>query len=152
MYQDGQEGSEVRPEILQALQVAPEGGQPQEGAPNPAILALAQSAVTIISQLDDSSRQANQPIPDEILYHAGVGVIEELAEIAEAAKIYDYSEEDMTGALAQAVDMYREKAIADGRTTKETLEGQFGEINQAEATGQLGSLLPGLEQGGGNGA
>lgn len=144
IYAEGAEGSEVRPEILEALQVGEAQGK---GGPDPAVLALAQAAVTIISQLDDSSRQAGKPISDAVLYHSGVAMIEELAEVSDAAGIYDYSEQDMTGALAQAVDMYRSKAIADGRTSEETLKGQFGEINEAEAAGKLGDVLPGLGQG-----
>lgn len=144
IYVQGQDGGEVRPEILQALQVQPEEGAPQEGTPNPAVLALAQTTVTIVSQLDDSAREAGQPVTDDVLYHGGLAVTEELAEVADAAKLYDYTEEDIAGAFAQAVDMYREKAIADGRTDKQTLEGQFNEVNQAEAAGQLDSVLPGL--------
>jgi hypothetical protein len=78
--------------------------------------------------------------------HGGQAVIEELAEIADAAKIYDYTPEEMTGALQQAIDIYRPKAIQDGRTNEETLKGQFAEINEADAAGKLGDVLPGLGQ------
>lgn len=143
MYESGDDGGQVRPQVIDALRAAEGGGQ-QEGGPNPAILALANAAVTVVGQLDDSARKAGKPVSDDVLYHGGVAVIEELAEIAEAAKIHDYSEEDMTGAFAQALDMYRSKAIQDGRTSEETLKGQFAEINDAEAAGRLGDVLPGL--------
>lgn len=162
----------VRPEVLQALQAAKgapaaaptgeqaEGGQPEGGegetpaakeqqqGGNPAVLALAHAGVTIVSQLDDSARQAGKPISDDVLYHGGLDVLQELAEVAQAAKIHDYSEEEITGAWAQAVDMYRPKAIKDGRTTEDTLKQQFGEINQADEAGNLGTVLPGLGSGG----
>lgn len=143
LYESGEDGGQVRPQVLDALK-AGNSGQQQEGGPNPAILALAHAAVTVVAQLDDSARKAGKPVSDDVLYHGGVAVIEELAEIAEAAKIHDYSEEDMTGAFAQALDMYRSKAIEDGRTSEETLKGQFAEINEAEAAGTLGDVLPGL--------
>ena len=131
----------VRPEVLQALQV----GEPTTpDGPNPAILALAQAAVTIVQRLDDSAREQGKVISDDVLIHGGMAVVEELGEIADAGKIYDYSEEDLTGAFELAVDMYRPKAIADGRTTEETLKGQFAEINEAESAGRLGDVLPGL--------
>lgn len=141
LYVDGEDGSQVQPAILEALDV---GMQADPNGPNPAIIALANAAVEIVSKLDDSAREAGSPVSDDVLMHGGLAVVEELAEIAEAANIYDYSEEEMTGAYQQAVDMYREKAIADGRTSKETLEGQFREINEAEAAGKLGDVLPGL--------
>lgn len=144
MYKGGEDGGEVRPELLQALKVdANDQGEPGKGG-NPAIMSLAQAAVTIVSQLDDSARKAGKPVSDDVLYHGGVAVIEELGEIAAAAKIHDYTEEDMTGAFAQALDLYRGKAIQDGRTSEETLKGQFNEINEAEAAGTLGDVLPGL--------
>lgn len=140
----------VRPELLEqlkagggAVEAAASPDQPNASGNGP-ILALAQAAVTIVGQLDDSAREAGKPISDDVLYHVGADVTAEIAEIAEASKIHDYSEEDITGAFMQALDMYRDKAIADGRTSKETLEGQFNEINQAEAAGKLGDILPGL--------
>lgn len=136
IYGDGQ----VRPEVLQALQV----GEQQPNGPNPAILALAQTAVTIVSKLDDSAREAGKPVSDDVLMHGGEAVVEELGEVSEAAGIYDYSEEELTGAFQQAIDMYRPKAIQDGRTSEDTLKGQFAEINEAESAGRLGDVLPGL--------
>lgn len=136
------EGEQVRPQILEALNV---GGEPSGGA-DPWIMALAQSAVTIVTKLDDSSREAGQPVSDDVLLHGAIAVIEELAEVADAAQIHDYTEQDMTGALQQAIDLYRPKLIADGRTDEETLKAQFAEINQAEAAGRLDEVLPGLSQ------
>ncbi len=141
IYTDGEEGSTVEPGVLEALQIGP---AESEGGTNPAILALAQTAVTLVTKLDDSAREAGAPITDDVLAHGGLAIIEELAEIADAAKIYDYTEEDMTGAYQQALDIYRPKAIADGRTSEETLKAQFAEINEAEAAGKLGDVLPGL--------
>jgi hypothetical protein len=140
LYQEGQEGGEVRPEVLESLQV----GEQQGEGPNPAIMALAQTAVNVVTQLDDSARQAGSPITDDVLYHGATAVIEELAEIAQASQLYDFSEEEMGGALMQAIDLYRPKLIADGRTSEETLKSQFDEVNQAEAAGKLGDVLPGL--------
>lgn len=140
LYQKGNEGGEVRPEVLQSLQP----GEQQQDGPNPAIMALAQTAVNVVGQLDDSARQSGKPVTDDVLLHGATAVIEELAEIAQAAQLYDYSEDEMQGALMQAIDLYRPKLIADGRTSEETLKSQFDEINQAESAGRLGDVLPGL--------
>lgn len=140
IYPKGEE-AQVEPSVLEALKAPP--AEDDKGG-NPAIMALANTAVTIVGKLDDSAREAGKPITDEVLAEIGKDTIEELGEIAGAAKIYDYSEEDLTGAFVLALDMYRPKAIADGRTSEETLKGQFDEINQAEAAGKLGDVLPGL--------
>lgn len=136
----------VMPEILEALSPgkdAPAPGEQREGG-NPAVIALANTAVQVIQKLDVASHEANAPVSDDVLYHGGVEVIEMLAEVAEAAGIHAYTEEELNGALFQAVDDYRPIAIAMGRTNDETLKGQFSEALDADAQGRLGDLLPGM--------
>jgi hypothetical protein len=118
----------------------------QAGKGNPAVLALANTAVQIVSKLDASAKEAGAPIADDVLYHAGSEIVGMLAEISEAAKIHDYSEEEIQGAFYQAVDLYRPIAEADGRTDDKTLKSQFGDILNADSQGQLGQLLPGVDQ------
>lgn len=193
IYNDGEEGGEVRPEVLKALKI---GGKPKKGAattapakaapepprdpnapsPDPAvqaappveaaptakpaegdipaddnkreaILTLANATVAIVTQLDDSARQAGKPVSDDVLQHGSLDVLRELGEIADTAQFYDYSEKDIMGAYAQAVDMYRPKLIADGRTDEGTLKEQFNQLNGADAAGKLGEVLPGVDQG-----
>lgn len=138
------EESQVRPEVLESLQPGEAVNQREEMQMNPAILSLANTAVTLVTRLDDSAREQGKVVSDDVLMHGGVAIIEELGEIASAAKIFEYSEEDLTGAYQLAVDMYRPKAIAEGRTTEETLKGQFAELNEADQAGRLGDVLPGL--------
>lgn len=144
VYIEGEEGGEVRPEVIEALQAA-QTQEPVEGV-NPAIMALAQTAVSIVQKIDDAAREAGSPVSDDVLLHGTVAVIEDLAEVAETAGFHEYAEDDLNGALMQAIDIYRPKLIADGRTSEETLKAQFSEINEAESAGKLGDLLPGLGQ------
>lgn len=137
------EGGEVQPGILDALKAPPGAPEGEGEAPPPHILALANTAVEITKTLDDSAREAGKPLSDAVLLEGGKSIVEELAEVAEAAGIHDYSEEEMTGAFATAMDMYRDKAIADGRTDEETLKGQFNELLTADQEGRLGEVLPG---------
>lgn len=142
------EGGEVQPGVLEALQTGDAQAPEQEGqATPPHILTLANAAVEITKRLDDTAREAGQPLSDDVLFHGGTAVIEELAEIAEAAGIHEYTEDDLQGALTVAMDMYREKAIADGRTDEETLKGQWNEVLEADQAGNLDSVVPGLSEG-----
>lgn len=142
------DGGEVQPGIIEALDVKggiPEGDKGEEGSQgqSPQIVALANTAVQITMRLDDTAREAGKPLSDDVLLEGGKSVIEELAEVAEAAGLHDYTEEEMTGAFAMAMDLYRDKAIADGRTDEETLKGQFNELVEADKQGRLGEMLPG---------
>lgn len=136
----GGKSEKVMPEILQALQPAKEGATDKG---NPAVLALAQTAVSVVQKLDDAATQAGTPISDDVLYHGTTEVLGMLGDIAQAAGIHDYTEDEMGGAMFQAIDLYRPIAIETGRTSEETLKGQFGEVVQADEAGKLGDVLPG---------
>jgi len=143
------DGDQVRPELLEALQNETEAPPELEGqAPPPHILALANVAVQITGRIDDAAREAGEPITDDVLFHGGKAVIEELATVAEAANIRDYSEEEMAGALTLAVDMYREKAMADGRTDEETLNSEWERLIAADKAGNADSVVPGIMEAG----
>jgi hypothetical protein len=148
----------VMPQIVDALKPAKDAPAQDAADPsadtsdpakgNPAVLALANTAVQVVSKIDASAKDAGQHIPDDVLYHAGSEIVAMLAEVAEAAGFHDYSDQEINGAFIQAVDMYRPIAEASGRTDDKTLKDQFGQILQADSQGQLGQMLPGLDSGG----
>ena len=143
------QSNDFRPEIAQSLSVkdAPpleDGAQSQP----PHIMALANTTVTIVSKLDDSAREANAPMNDDVLQEVGQNVLEMLVQQAEAQGIQEYSQDDMDGAFITATDMYRAKAIADGRTDEDTLKGQWGEIIAADQEGRIDEVLPGASKAG----
>ncbi len=133
IYPEGEGEGTVSPQILQSL----------KGSEQP-VINLATTTVALVRGLTDSARKANHPIPDDILFHGSVALLEELAEIADAAKIYDYSEDDIEHALYAGLDMFREQATADGSMDGEALKAQFGEVVQADKDGTLDELLPGI--------
>lgn len=133
---------EVEPTILEALRVPPETEGPEGGSPP--IMALANSAFQIVKKLDSSASEQGISISDDVLAHAGQEIVEEIGEVARAANIYDYDEDELTGAYLQAIDLFRDYAIASGRTSKETLVAQFGEIEEADKAGKLGDIMPGM--------
>lgn len=143
----GGEKEEVLPEILESLRSGastPPSTEDQtvpEGPANGPILALANTAVQICQKLDVDAAEANEPWSDDVLFQGAVEVIEMLGEIAEAANIHVYSEEDLQGAFYQAVDLYRPIAIEMGRTDEETLKGQFAEIEEAGKDGRLDQVM-----------
>jgi hypothetical protein len=138
---------EVNPDVMTSLsEPAPMPPEMEGQAPPPHIAALATTAVTIVQALDDSAREAGKPLTDDVLVQGGIAVIEELAEIAQAASIYDYSEDEMSGATTLAMNMYRDKAIADGRTDEQTLVSQWDEIQKANQEGRDNELLGAMEE------
>lgn len=134
IYPQGEDAG-ISPQVKQGLSA--DSGNP--------IVNLATTAVVLITGLRDSAKKAGSPIPDEILYHAGTAIIEELAEVAEATKIHDYSEDDIEQAFYTALDMYRASATQTGDADPEQMKQGFEAIKQADSDGTLGQLLPGIE-------
>lgn len=127
----------VRKEIIGLL------SQGQNGDPTEP---LAQTAVWLTMLVEKSAEQGGAHIPDEIVFHAGRELFEELATIADAAKIHTYSQKELQGAWYKALDMYREANTKDeqnpnARVDPEQLKGQFAQLDEADRTGQGAELL-----------
>lgn len=142
-------GEEVAPAILASLkgEFPPEVAQMFAQAqppidPNP--LDAAAVTATVIAMLAEQKIEANgQQIPNDILYHAGVEIIEYICNVSDAAGIHDFSEEDMEKVTYRAMDLYR---TAAPRADQEALAGEFEQVLAADKAGQLGTLLPGVGQ------
>lgn len=130
IYPQGEEA--LAPQIRESLTA---GDKP--------VMNLALAAVAVVSGLVASAKQANQPIPGEVLFHAGAQIVELLAEAAEAFKLADYSDEDIERAFYIASDMYREQAKASGDLDEEALKADFAELEKANEEGRIEEMLPG---------
>lgn len=103
---------------------------------------LAATAVLVVIMVEASAANAKAQIDDAVLYHAGLAIIEELAEVAQAASIHDYGDKEMEASFYRALDIYR---VTSPRADQNTLSQEFGEIEQADKSGNLGQLIPGID-------
>lgn len=124
----------------EAAQLFAEADPPVEAS---AIDNLASSTVQIVLMLEGSAQEAGADIADDVVFHAGKDILEELAEVAEAAGIYDYDEKEMEGAFYRALDLYR---ISSPRVDQQALSQEFQQIQRADQDGSLAQLLPGIDQ------
>lgn len=132
IYPQG-EGAQVSPQVIQQLKG---GDDPIEN--------LANTAVHLTIAVEDSAEQGGVQLDDAVVMHGGIAILEELAEVAEAAKIHDYSEDELQGATYRAMDLYREIGEQSGRVDPNALKQQFGEIVDADKRGDVRSVLPQL--------
>lgn len=107
-------------------------------APGP-IDNLAVTTVTVILMLEGSAAEAGKPINHEIEYAAGSEIMGELATVAQAAGIHDYSDKEMEGAWYRGVDLWR---VSSPAADQEALSQEFGQVVQADREGRLGEVLP----------
>ena len=97
----------------------------------------------------ESGSEDEAPDFNAVLLHGGKTLIEELVEVAEAAKIHDFSPEDMDGIVYRAMDLYRVASENSGNPgyDKASLTREFDGLVQADKAGNLSSVLPGLPGG-----
>lgn len=104
---------------------------------------LAVTAVSMALFIDASAKEQGVEVSDEILYNAGSEIVEILAELAEAANIHQYSDQDMEGAWYRALDLYRQ---VGPRADQDALGEQFAVVANADKEGKLGELLPAIQE------
>lgn len=115
-------------------------GTPQEG--------LGITAATIIKRVADAAEQAGQPIPGDILLHAGAEILEDLATLATKAGIHDFSkdQEAAEGAFYVALDEYRVMQQAAGKIDPAVYQKDLEALQAADQSGELGALFNKLAQ------
>lgn len=142
------EGGEVRPTILEFLDEDPSdliavlGDTEQLQNPTPPVT-LAATTVMVVLEVIRRAGPENKP-DDLIIFHGGVEILEDLANLATEAGVHDYSQDEINTAWLMAQDIYREAATAQGLVDPDALKGEFDEIVTADKNGQLGDVLPAL--------
>ena len=129
------------PQIIESLKG---DGNPVEG--------LANTAVGVVVRVQDSAEQAGQALPQEVVFNAGVEILEDLAGLSEKAGVHEFTPEELEGATFQAMDRYRElRGGADGAALAGAKE-DFNKIVAIDQAGRLDEVVPGLSERFGGGA
>lgn len=128
-------GGKTNPQILESLKGA---GEPVDG--------LANTTAMVMMRLEDAAERQGKKFPPDVMLHAGVEVLEDLADLAGQAKIHKFNEEEIQGATYQALDIYRATRQKQGKLDMGAIQQDFGQIMEANKAGRLNELLPGVEE------
>ncbi len=101
------------------------------------VLSLASTALTVVQRVEASASQKGQQVSGDVLLHAGEEIVGALAEMAGAANIHDYTQEEMDGAFYRAADMYREEKQARGEIDQDAAAADLQDLAAADKAGQL---------------
>lgn len=85
--------------------------------------------------------------PEAVLYQAGAEIVEELIEVSEALKLHDFQDEETQGVFLRALDLFRVAASKVSPGVINALKQDFSTIVDADRSGQLNKILPGLPGG-----
>lgn len=126
---------QLMPQLLERIEG---GGNPIEG--------LANAAALVVMRLEDSAEGQGQAISNDVKFHGGTELMEQLAELAEAAGIHEYSEEEVESAFYLALDTYRSTRQEQGKLAMDEINQDMQTLVQADQAGRLNEVLPGIEQ------
>lgn len=121
------------PEFMARMRAAAEQ-DPVEG--------LAATTVKVVVRVEESARRNGKDISDDVVFHAGVEIMESLADTAAKAGIHEYDAKEVEAASLRAMDMYRVTAGQMGLIDPEQAKRRFSELQQADKAGQLDNILP----------
>lgn len=114
----------------QTLKLLSSGESPADG--------IGRAAAMIVRAIKQSADQAGKPIADDILFNAGIEIVEDLAEFGVKAKVFQYrddaEEQEQTElALFYAMKYYGEEALANGDITPENQEAARRAVDEGIA-------------------
>jgi len=144
----------IDPEARKLFEAAepPLSGAPQDNtaAVTVVLVLLVDSQLGFLAKAREAAASGGPAIEyDTVVFHAAQAIAEDLVEVAEAAGIHEFSEDDLAGVWARAMDLYRVASETMGAPgyDKEGLSNAFLDLLEADKTGNLGSILPGLPGG-----
>lgn len=123
------------PQILESIEA---GGNPIQG--------LANSMVMVVVRLEDSAQDQGREFSGDVKLHAATEIMEHMVELAEAAGVHEYSEEDMESALYLGMDIYRSIRQEEGSLPVEELSQDMQALMEADKQGRLDEIIPGIEE------
>lgn len=114
-------------------------GNPIEG--------LANTLAMMVMRLEDSAAQQGQPIGGDVMYHGAANeLLPLLVELSAASGVHEFTDDEIESALFQALDLYRATKQEQGQLPQEQFAQDMQAINQAEQSGSLDEVLPGLQE------
>ena len=108
---------------------------------------LAMSAVNVVMTLQEKAEASGAPVSDEVLFHGGLAVVEDIANFSNVAKAYEFSNTEIEEAVMAAVDLYGSMALDAGKVDEQGAAKSYQEMLAANEEGRLEEVLPGATEG-----
>lgn len=109
------------------------------------IEAMATAAFYMFQAAVDGGEKAGFKFDNpDVLFNAGLQIVEVLADFAESKKIGTYSEDDREAIYLRAVDIYRERNKS--KLNPQVAQQEMAELAQADREGRLDQLVPGIDK------
>lgn len=116
-----------------------------EGGGN-AVKGLANAVSILVMRLEDDAKNNGKEFSGDVMIHAAQELMEQMAELAEAAGIHTFTEEEMESAFYLALDRYRSTRQQAGTLPVDEIKQDVDELRVAEQQGRLEEIAPGITE------
>lgn len=107
---------------------------------------LASATATIVVRLVQSMKGLPTKMSGDVIYHGGVELLEQLADVGAVTKLHDFTPEEMQQAELRAVDMVRDMLTKSGDIDNEAVMQDFNALVEADKAGNIDEVLPGISE------
>jgi hypothetical protein len=104
---------------------------------------LAMTAASVVTGLIENASAAGRRIDPDIAYHGGVELLEDLADLAEAAGVHDFAEKDLEAAMYRAMDIVL-KNDPGAMVDRDGAGQEFDALARDNRGGTLAQTMPAL--------
>lgn len=124
--------------LPQVVKMLKGGNKPEEG--------LASATALIVSRLISAAEKAQKLPPGDVVFHAGVEIFQDLAELSGKAGIKDYGEDKdaLESALFNAADQLRTTLQGSGKIDQAAASADMERLQQMDQSGELQKMFEDL--------
>lgn len=111
------------------------------------VQALAHASVNIVMRVEDAATQGGEKLDPAVLLQGGYVVVDDVAkfstEVSKAQGTPSFNDKQTQAAYLVAVDLYRTMKQKSGTLDDGAAKQEWGQLKQADQSGDLGKVLPG---------
>lgn len=107
---------------------------------------LASATVYVVDAVRKSAEKAGQQVPDEVVFHAGFELVSNVATLSAAARVHEFSEDEIEQAIYIGLDLYATMEMQEGRLDAESALNDFETVVAADKAGRIDDVIPGATQ------
>lgn len=112
-----------------------------EGAPPEG---LASSIITVTQRIVAGAEKSGNQIAPDVIHHAGMALVEDLADFSSEKGWHDYSAEEIEAGMMRYTELLG--PMMEGRIDPEQKAAELQQLVDADAKGELASQFPGLAE------
>jgi len=126
---------EIMPAVLRTIDAADDAAR-----------GVGEAAASIFLRVEAAAEEQGFDTPGDVKFQGGAEIVENVAEMARAARLADLDDEELERALLTGLDIVRDQQAQSGTLDQEAAQADLRRLVEAEKSGRLEQVLPGISE------